>query len=192
MRLPCTAVASWPCHQAASLRAPGSRVAVDDDDSSAALRLQRRRWRNALPPRTTLAAKPSLPISVSRSFVPMHPRWRRRVTSRSRSLRRSSPIDTVRASVSMTRPRYVMRVDGPSCLSGLQRKPSQLNTETAVAISAAHCSSVSAAHIRSSTYMLAESPIEVRNWTISPARPQAKAGATLRPSGTPERRRYGG
>ena len=191
-RLPWMALESLSAHHSASRRAPESMVTVDDDEDAAALQQSRRRCRKARPPRTTLAAKPSLPISVSRSLTPQVPWVSRRCTDRSRSRRRSSSMEIVPATVSMSSPRYRRRVDGPACLSGLQRRPSHVKTDTAVAMSLAHCAGVAAAMIRSSTYMEQLMPREVRNCTSSPEMPQANAGATRRPRGTPEHLRYGG
>ena len=64
--------------------------------------------------------------------------------------------------------------------------------EAAVSMSAAHRAREAAAQNRSSTYMEHEMPREVRKATISPLMPQAKAGATRMPSGSPTQRLYGG
>ena len=74
---------------------------------------------------------------------------------------------------------------GPSVFSGLQRRPSQAKTETAVVMCFSHSASVSAAQSRSSTYMQDLMPRAAKNCTISPLSAQANAGASLKPSGSP-------
>lgn len=81
----------------------------------------------------------------------------------SRSRRRSLSMETVRATVSMMRPRYLSLRHGPVRFFLLTRSPSQLKTDSAVSMSAAHCSAVAAAKMASSTYMLQFSPMAVRN-----------------------------